>query len=508
MPAPVAPSPIATPPDAPLRSAPTTFAAKREAWLLWEEADLFPGLNTATAYVDDGVAWVDLQVIAVAASASTATGAASAASTSAGNALTSANNASASAAAAAGSASTAAGFTATSASSLAIGTGAKVFAVGTGKSFQAGEYILAADQADPANYMHGLVTGYSGANLTVNVTSTGGSGTKTAWNVALSGPAGPTGATGAAPGLSPGGRLTLTSATPVLTSDVSNAGTVYYSPYTHQFCPLYNGAAFAASDLGGELSCLLSDTTKSPAAAANGSNYDLFVWDDAGTYRLSRGPAWSSDTARGTGAGTTELERLNGVLVNKVAITNGPVARRGTYVGTMRCNGSGATVSMTYGSTGGASPASFGLWNAYNRVEAAFFTAHAGSWTYATSFTWRAANSNTSVRMSMVVGLNEDAVDATYQSAIYNTVNTFGLVGIGLDSASAPAARATAAMATVPANGVAAPASHFAGLMGLGWHYLQPLENSNGSTNYYVGVGNAGQSTDNLQTGFSGTVRH
>ena len=70
MPAPVAPSPIATPPDAPLRSDPTTFAAKREAWLAWEEDDLFPGLNTAVAYVDDGVAWVDLQVIAVAASAS------------------------------------------------------------------------------------------------------------------------------------------------------------------------------------------------------------------------------------------------------------------------------------------------------------------------------------------------------------------------------------------------------------------------------------------------------
>ena len=174
----------------------------------------------------------------------------------------------------------------------------------------------------------------------------------------------------------------------------------------------------------------------------------------------------------------------------------------------MRCNGSGATVSMTYGSTGGASPASFGLWNAYNRVEASFFTADTGSWTYATNFTWRAANGNANVRMSMVVGLNEEAVEATYQSSIYNTTNTFGMVSIGLNSTTASASRATAAMATVPANGVATPTSHFAGQMGLGWGYLQPLENSNGSTNYYVATGTAGQSTDQIQTGFSGKVRH
>lgn len=36
---------IATPPDPPLRSNPTTFAERREAWLLWEEGGLVPGLN-------------------------------------------------------------------------------------------------------------------------------------------------------------------------------------------------------------------------------------------------------------------------------------------------------------------------------------------------------------------------------------------------------------------------------------------------------------------------------
>ncbi len=45
-------------------------------------------------------------------------------------------------------------------------------------------------------------------------------------------------------------------------------------------------------------------------------------------------------TARGAGAGTAELERLNGLWVNKYDVTNGPAARRGTYVGTIVTNGS------------------------------------------------------------------------------------------------------------------------------------------------------------------------
>ena len=40
---------IQDPPDEPLRSDPTTFAVKREAWLTWEKDHLFPGLNAAIA---------------------------------------------------------------------------------------------------------------------------------------------------------------------------------------------------------------------------------------------------------------------------------------------------------------------------------------------------------------------------------------------------------------------------------------------------------------------------
>src|SRR5207302_1105083 len=120
--------------------------------------------------------------------------------------------------------------------------------------------------------------------------------------------------------ISPQGRLTLASGTPVMTSDQAAKTTVYYSPYVGQFVPIYDGTRFIATDTGGELSQATTDTTKSPAAVAANSNYDVFVWNDAGTVRATRGSAWTSDTARGTGAGTTELQRLNGIWTNKNAI--------------------------------------------------------------------------------------------------------------------------------------------------------------------------------------------
>lgn len=148
----------------------------------------------------------------------------------------------------------------------------------------------------------------------------------------------------ALPGASPPqGRLTLASATPVMTAAQTAKTVVYYTPYVGNQVPLYDGSSTFNMATFAELS---NDLTQSatgkagPAAATTNSNYDFFVWDDAGTKRLTRGPLWTSDTARGTGAGTTELQRVNGIWTNKVAITNGPAAGMGTYVGTIRTDGS------------------------------------------------------------------------------------------------------------------------------------------------------------------------
>jgi hypothetical protein len=138
----------------------------------------------------------------------------------------------------------------------------------------------------------------------------------------------------------PGGMLTLDNDAPLVTTDISGATTLYYVPHKSDSVPLWNGSAWVVSSIGSGLSQLTTDTTKSPAAVAVSSNYDLFVWDDNGTIRLSRGPVWTSATVRGTGVNTTELERLDGRWVNKYGISNGPDAQAGLYVGSVRSDAS------------------------------------------------------------------------------------------------------------------------------------------------------------------------
>lgn len=287
---------------------------------------------------------------------------------------------------------------------------------------------------------------------------------------------------GRLPCTAPGGRITLTSGVPVLTSDVAGATTIRYTPYVGRYVPLYDGARFVMADIGGELAQTLSDTSKSPAAAAASSNYDLFVWNDSGTFRVSRGPVWTTATSRGTGAGTTELEMLQGFLVNMRAITNGPAAQRGTYVGTVRTNGS-TQVAWSLGSAAaGGGEATLGLWNMYNRVCVAPQVQNTNTnWSYATA-SWRAANGSSTYRISFVRGINEDGILAIYAALGLSTSNAAQAGwGVGLDTDSAPAGWTMTTFTSASANNQLGGNGGYSGLPGLGWHYVQAIEN--GATN-------------------------
>lgn len=71
----------------------------------------------------------------------------------------------------------------TSASSFAVGTGSKVFATQSGRSWQVGQIVVV---SNGANVMRGTVTDYTGSNLTVDVTSAVGGGTFSSWTIGLS----------------------------------------------------------------------------------------------------------------------------------------------------------------------------------------------------------------------------------------------------------------------------------------------------------------------------------
>jgi hypothetical protein len=281
----------------------------------------------------------------------------------------------------------------------------------------------------------------------------------------------------------PGGRLTLTSGTPVTTSDVTGASTIYYALHTSNQIPIYDGTNWGLQTFT-ELSQTTTDTTKSPAAVANDSNYDLFVWNDSGTIRLSRGPPWTSDTARGTGAGTTELFKQDGRYVNNVSITNGPGARRGTYVGSFRSSSSALANDTVKNRL---------LFNAYNRVSRAMriMSQSAPTYTY-TLTTARQAGGTATNQVNFLVGLAEDAIQASLQAYASNTsANVNVVIGFGLDSTTTPSVVAVGGGATTQVAGQIVPVgAHYREFPSIGYHALNWLEGSaaTGTTTWYASI--------------------
>lgn len=283
--------------------------------------------------------------------------------------------------------------------------------------------------------------------------------------------------------VSPGGRLTLSTGVPVLITDVTAATTIYYTPYLNGYAALYNGTTWVTVSYS-ELSQALSDNTKSPSATTANNNYDMFLWDDGGTIRCTRGPAWSSSTARGTGAGTTELTTQNGILVNANAITNGPVATRGLYVGTIRTNASNqVAVLLAPSAAAGGTANTIYCWNYYNRVPISSICRDStNTWSYSGGAnTWQSANASTSNRISMVIGINDCLVKGSY-----NVASTFGLggllsyAGVGFDSTTVfTGTSGVCGSATITGQNYGYGSAY----PGIGLRFVQALESANTTAN-------------------------
>lgn len=293
------------------------------------------------------------------------------------------------------------------------------------------------------------------------------------------------------PLVAPGGRLTLTSATPVLTAAVTGAANVIYTPYLNNYIPIWNGSVWVPTQFS-ELTNVLANSSvgnAGPAAGASGKNYDLFVWNSSGTLYLTRGAAWNSDTVR---SATTEndLQRVQGVLCNLNAITNGPAVGYGTYVGTVMTDAGAATVTWQPGASGTAGY--LGVWNMYNRVGVnARCNDNTASWTYS-SATIREANGGVLTQHSFIRGLNEENVECTYGSHITTAAVATALstLLIGLDATNAQATLSAAAKCAAPSAAafVGTPIARYDGLPGLGKHFLAGLEQGDGAnTSTFVG---------------------
>jgi hypothetical protein len=294
----------------------------------------------------------------------------------------------------------------------------------------------------------------------------------------------------------PQGRLTLASGIPVMTASVAQATNIYYTPYIGQGVPIFDGSNFVMTDIGGQLTNVTTDATTNPAAVVNAGVYDLFVWLNNGVPTLSRGPAWTSATVRSAG---TALTRVRGILVNNVAITNGPAQYQGTYVGTMSANGATPTVTMQFGTAAaGGGRSILNLWNYYNRVTMQTrVTDNAAPYTYTTA-TVRVANGNANNSIAYTIGIAEEPPTFYYQQNVTTAVaaGATAQVSIGDDSTTAfelggtyfaaqAAIAATGTLDVVYTKGMAEPI--------IGQHNAYALELGDGTNANTFNVGSAGE---------------
>ncbi len=255
------------------------------------------------------------------------------------------------------------------------------------------------------------------------------------------------------------GRLTLTSGTAVTTADVTAAGTIYFALYDGNRVALYDGTRWK----------LYVFTERSLALTlTSGKNYDVFLYDNAGTLTLELSAAWTNDTTR-----ADALTTQDGVKVKSGATT-----RR--WLGTIRASGANTTEDSAGGSTTKVGGKRF-VWNAQNQVPRGLLVHDkTDSWNYNTA-SWRISDgaSAPSNCVEYVTGDASTLVTAHNAQTVTLGSNTTSAaaVGVGVDSGTVFSGRTQQGFVNDTAFVVIGPLNaRYVGHPGLGYHYLSMLE--------------------------------
>jgi hypothetical protein len=247
------------------------------------------------------------------------------------------------------------------------------------------------------------------------------------------------------------GRLTLESGVPVSTADQTAKTTIYFTPYNGNCISLYDGSAWVCHSFN-EISLALGTLTAD-------KNYDVFLYDNAGTLTLELGAAWTSDILRNEAI----------TLQNGIYVKSGATTRR--YLGTFR------TTSTT---TTEDSLVKRFAWNYYNRIARSLYrtdtTTHA--YTVPDARLW---NNNSANAIAFVQGVAESAFAATCAGSM---TGLGGVTGVGLDGL---AVYRNAYTFAVDGTGVAPLSGASVALVDplLGYHILNILESAGaGSVNF------------------------
>lgn len=225
--------------------------------------------------------------------------------------------------------------------------------------------------------------------------------------------------------------LTLTSGVALSQADVTGATYVYALPAGSGSIGIYDGTTFTQRPVTAQITLTL--TTDAHLAD---KNYDVFAAYSGGNVVVGTGPSWQdggsggSNTARGTGAGSTEIELYQGRIVNKNAITltNGATtysiaARQAVLVGGFRTVAAGQTEDSALKRF-----LSQAILPQLKTLKRAF---EDSSYEYSTA-TLRQSGGNANNKVSVFQCLGGRMVDATMQAFVFNSTSTDRAIGIGI----------------------------------------------------------------------------
>jgi len=269
-------------------------------------------------------------------------------------------------------------------------------------------------------------------------------------------------------------RLTLTSATPVTTADVTAATTLYLSPLTGNRCTVLDANGLATTLSSAEISIAVPNTSSQV--------YDVWVFSNSGVLALEL-LAWTNDTTR-----ATAISRTTGVLTK----TGDPTRR---YVGSFR--------TTTVAGQTEDSVAKRYVWNYSNRVPRVMRVKEAtDTWTYNGVF--RQANGAAANQLDFVLGVAEVPVEAQVVATVSGNATGFPMwVSIGEDSTTTADANTLASASYTLNAGIGTTLqAQLKKYPAVGRHTWVWLEKASAATVTWYGD----NASDGTQSGIHGTI--
>jgi hypothetical protein len=247
----------------------------------------------------------------------------------------------------------------------------------------------------------------------------------------------------------PCGRLTLTTAVPVTTADVTGATTIFYTPYVGNTIPLWDGTRWALT--------IFTEVSLALGTLTSGLPYDVFGFLNAGALNTEL-LAWTNTTTR-----ATAITFQDGMLCKSGDHTR-------LWLGTFYTTATTTTedsVTKRY------------VWNMYNQVQRQLKKSDNTSHTYG-SATTRQWNNTAADKVELVLGNAFTATINFWGNHQYSAAGNANS-GIGVDSTTVSE---TADLGTYfgGLTVVSASAINSVALVA-GYHYIAMLEQAGGATN-------------------------